>query len=181
MVLMADRPPELIDCGANQAIRQQGMYASHPTQVLNLPRPTPDLPARWLVSAIDGALGELTHGALHINCPFAESLYGPDDDDLYQDWLSTLGGWWQMRTPWLRVVHPTAVTVEPDWPLWRKKRGVVLVGQVTAQEGAQLTAWAEWPLIGDALSQTGQPLPYADLWLAHPTAVQQLQTADVVL
>lgn len=184
VVLTADRPPELIDCGANQAIRQQGMYASHPTQVLNLPRPTPDLPARWLVSAIDGAVGELTHGALHINCPFAEPLYGPDDDAVYQDWLATLGEWWQTRTPWLRVSHPTAVAVEPDWPLWRKKRGVVLVGRVTAQEGAQLTAWAEtlgWPLIGDALSQTGQPLPYADLWLAHPTAAQQLQAAEVVL
>lgn len=96
-VLTADRPPELIDCGANQAIRQQGMYASHPTQVLNLPRPTPDLPARWLVSAIDGAVWELTHGALHINCPFTEPLYGTNDDDLYQGWLATLGGWWQTR------------------------------------------------------------------------------------
>ena len=31
ILLTADRPPELIDCGANQAIRQPGMFASHPT------------------------------------------------------------------------------------------------------------------------------------------------------
>jgi 2-succinyl-5-enolpyruvyl-6-hydroxy-3-cyclohexene-1-carboxylate synthase len=30
IVLTADRPPELIDCGANQAIRQPGIFASHP-------------------------------------------------------------------------------------------------------------------------------------------------------
>jgi 2-succinyl-5-enolpyruvyl-6-hydroxy-3-cyclohexene-1-carboxylate synthase len=51
--LTADRPPELIDCGANQAIRQPGIFASHPAQSLALPRPSLDIPARWLLSAVD--------------------------------------------------------------------------------------------------------------------------------
>jgi 2-succinyl-5-enolpyruvyl-6-hydroxy-3-cyclohexene-1-carboxylate synthase len=34
ILLTADRPPELIDCGANQAIRQPGMFASHPSQTV---------------------------------------------------------------------------------------------------------------------------------------------------
>lgn len=55
ILLTADRPPELIDCGANQAIRQPGMFASHPTHSISLPRPTQDIPARWLVSTIDHA------------------------------------------------------------------------------------------------------------------------------
>ncbi|HCK0344563.1 TPA: 2-succinyl-5-enolpyruvyl-6-hydroxy-3-cyclohexene-1-carboxylate synthase, partial [Klebsiella variicola subsp. variicola] len=57
ILLTADRPPELIDCGANQAIRQPGMFASHPSQTISLPRPSQDIPARWLVSTIDQALG----------------------------------------------------------------------------------------------------------------------------
>ena len=40
ILLTADRPPELIDCGANQAIRQPGMFASHPSQTVSLPRPS---------------------------------------------------------------------------------------------------------------------------------------------
>ncbi len=59
ILLTADRPPELIDCGANRAIRQAGMFASHPSQTLSLPRPTQDIPARWLVSTIDNALAML--------------------------------------------------------------------------------------------------------------------------
>lgn len=67
ILLTADRPPELIDCGANQAIRQPGMFASHPTHSISLPRPTQDIPARWLVSTIDHALGTLHAGGVHIN------------------------------------------------------------------------------------------------------------------
>ena len=49
ILLTADRPPELIDCGANQAIRQPDIFATHPTQSLALPRPSQDIPARWLI------------------------------------------------------------------------------------------------------------------------------------
>lgn len=184
VVLTADRPPELIDCGANQAIRQPGMFASHPTHTLALPRPTPDIPARWLVSAVDDVVGRLTHGALHINCPFAEPLYGPDDPEAYSIWLQALGSWWQASSPWLRADESAPYcAAQPDWSAWRRKRGVVIVGRVPAESGEAIARWAEqlgWPLIGDVLSQSGQPLPHADLWLAHPQAYC-LQQAEIVV
>lgn len=70
------------------------MFASHPSQTLSLPRPTQDIPARWLVSTIDNALAMLHAGALHINCPFAEPLYG-DMNDTGLVWQQRLGDWWQ--------------------------------------------------------------------------------------
>ena len=183
ILLTADRPPELIDCGANQAIRQPGIFASHPTQSLALPRPSQDIPARWLLSAIDNIVGSVQTGAIHINCPFAEPLYG-EMDDTGLAWQQAPGDWWQGDKPWLRTDLSTGSGTQPDWFFWRQKRGVVVAGRMSAAEGKQVAAWAKtlgWPLIGDVLSQTGQPLPCADLWLGNARAVSELQQAQIVV
>ncbi|MGZ0800161.1 2-succinyl-5-enolpyruvyl-6-hydroxy-3-cyclohexene-1-carboxylic-acid synthase [Kluyvera ascorbata] len=183
ILLTADRPPELIDCGANQAIRQPGMFASHPSSTLSLPRPSQDIPARWLVSVVDDALGSLHSGGVHINCPFAEPLYG-DMDDTGLAWQQALGDWWQGEKPWLREALHQESAVQRDWFFWRQKRGVIVAGRMDAEEGKKVAEWAKtlgWPLIGDVLSQTGQPLPCADLWLSNPAAISELEQAQIVV
>lgn len=183
ILLTADRPPELIDCGANQAIRQPGIFGSHPSQTLSLPRPSHDIPARWLVSSIDNALGQLHSGGVHINCPFAEPLYG-EMDDTGLDWQQALGNWWQSDKPWLREGLRLESEPQRDWFFWRQKRGVVVAGRMSAAEGKKVAEWAKtlgWPLIGDVLSQTGQPLPCADLWLGNAKAVTELAQAQIVV
>ena len=183
VVLTADRPPELIDCGANQAIRQPGIFSTHPTQSINLPRPTQDIPARWLVSTIDNALGQLMGGAVHINCPFAEPLYG-EPDETGMGWQQALGDWWQSDKPWLRMGCAQEVMKQRDWFFWRQKRGVVIAGRLNADEGKQVASWAKtlgWPLISDVLSQTGQPLPCADLWLSNSLAITELAEAQIII
>lgn len=183
IMLTADRPPELIDCGANQAIRQQDIFASHPGVSVALPRPTADIPARWLVSTLDDALSGVKAGAVHINCPFAEPLYG-ELDDAGLAWQQALGEWWQSDQPWLRVSEGQACLKQRDWFFWRQKRGVVIAGRLSASEGELVAAWAKtlgWPLIGDVLSQTGQPLPCADLWLGNPRATELLSQAQLVI
>lgn len=181
--LTADRPPELIDCGANQAIRQPGIFAAHPAQSLALPRPSQDIPARWLISAIDHLMGSTPGGAVHINCPFAEPLYG-EMDDTGLGWQQAPGAWWQDDKPWLREDGPCGCIRQRDWFFWRQKRGVIVAGRMSAAEGKLVAAWAKtlgWPLIGDVLSQTGQPLPCADLWLGNARAVSELAQAQIVI
>ncbi|KOY61691.1 2-succinyl-5-enolpyruvyl-6-hydroxy-3-cyclohexene-1-carboxylic-acid synthase [Photorhabdus heterorhabditis] len=181
--LTADRPPELMDCGANQAIRQNGIFASHPCQTISLPRPTADITASWLVSVIDHAMANLQHGALHINCPFAEPLYG-NEEPPYDEWLRQLGDWWKSNKPWLSQPVANVVAEVQDWHYWQQKQGIVLAGRMSAQEGVKVAKWAKtlgWPLIGNALSQTGQPLPCADLWLNNPHAQEILAQAQLVV
>lgn len=184
VAVSADRPPELIGCGANQAITQPGIFASHVVSSLNLPRPCREIPARWLVTAIDTLMAQQRDGGgVHINCPFAEPLYG-DATEECSAWRQTLGDWWQGSGPWLRYPERSAVQPQPDWFAWRQRRGVILVGRVSAAEGQRLAEWAGelgWPLLGDVLSQTGQPLPSAALWLAHPHAAQLLAGAEIVV
>lgn len=183
ILLTADRPPELIDCGANQAIRQPGMFASHPDQTVSLPRPAQEIPARWLVSTLDNALGSLHGGAVHINCPFAEPLYG-ELDDSGLEWQRALGSWWQSDRPWLREDIRRESEKQRDWFFWRQKRGVIVAGRMSAAEGKRVAEWAQtlgWPLIGDVLSQTGQPLPCADLWLGNASAVNELAQAQIII
>jgi 2-succinyl-5-enolpyruvyl-6-hydroxy-3-cyclohexene-1-carboxylate synthase len=55
---------------------------------------------------------------------------------------------------------------------------------MSAAEGKLVAEWAQtlgWPLIGDVLSQTGQPLPCADLWLGNAKAVTELSQAQIVV
>lgn len=182
IVLSADRPPELIDCGANQAIEQVGLFAGH-AATLNLPRPTADIPARWLVSAIDSLLSQQRSGAVQINCPFAEPLYG-GDPAAYKSWHDELGKWWQEERPWLEHTSATQTPFNSTWSGWRQKRGVVIAGKMRAEEGVAVAAWASrlgWPLLADVQSQTGQPLPYASRWLSDPRAVKWLSGAEIVV
>ncbi|MGB9097844.1 2-succinyl-5-enolpyruvyl-6-hydroxy-3-cyclohexene-1-carboxylic-acid synthase [Erwinia sp.] len=182
IVLSADRPAELIDCGANQAIEQTGLFASHAVS-LNLPRPTPDIPASWLVSAIDSLLGQQESGAVQINCPFAEPLYG-GDPQAFQCWQDELADWWQDDAPWLKQVAAKATPVMPEWGRWHNAPGVAIAGKMSPEEGIAVARWASdlgWPLIADVQSQSGQPLPSAARWLQHPQAINWLSATQIVV
>jgi len=183
IVLSADRPPELIDCGANQAIAQPGIFAGHVGGALNLPRPSADIPARWLVSAIDALLQQHPAGAVHINTPFAEPLYG-EASLAFKAWHDELGDWWHEEKPWLNINADWATPFCSDWSRWRQKRGLVVAGKITAEEGVALAKWAEtlgWPLLADIQSHTGAPWPCSELWLQETHARQTLAEAEIVV
>lgn len=78
--LIVDRSSELIDCGANQVIRQSGMFVFYFTYSILLSRSIQDIFVRWLVFIIDYVFGTFYAGGVYINCSFVESLYGEMDD-----------------------------------------------------------------------------------------------------
>jgi len=93
IAISADRPEELHGCGANQAINQLGIFATHVRGELRLPSPDPSWSAGRLGRELDGVLGRLRGvdaGPVHINAPFREPLYGaPGQQDL-SAWLADL-------------------------------------------------------------------------------------------
>ncbi len=90
IILSADRPHELIDNGANQAIDQQGIFGRYPVYQQNLPSPTPTIPAAFVLSSVDQALAKqaLTPGVVHFNCMYPEPLYPGEHYQDFSDYLA---------------------------------------------------------------------------------------------
>lgn len=189
IVLSADRPPELIGCGANQAIEQQGIFGNYPITSLNLPKPSDVFGASWLVSVVEQACSRqvLEGGVVHINAPFAEPLYGADEAAIGTDnWLAPILPW--LNQPNHKWLHQQSTKLDiqthSNWDYWRTKRGVVVVGKLPRGRGVGLTKWAEmlgWSLICDVQSGVEASLPYADIWLSNKTVEKRLLQADIVI
>lgn len=77
ILLSADRPPELRDCCANQAIDQVKIFGSFVQWHIDLPCPDDRIPPQFVLTAIDQAVYQAVRspkGPVHINCMFREPL-----------------------------------------------------------------------------------------------------------
>jgi 2-succinyl-5-enolpyruvyl-6-hydroxy-3-cyclohexene-1-carboxylate synthase len=191
IILSADRPPELIDNGANQAIDQQGIFGHYPVYQLNLPSPTQTIPAAFVLSSVDQALAQQarTPGPVHFNCMYPEPLYPGDAYLDFDDYLAPLGDWLRSEKPWSpwQQSEQTCPS-QSDWEALRGKRGVIVAGRI--QDPAQGKAVAElaerlgWPLLADLQSQIrfdSRNLIHMDLALQNSCFVSELARAEVLL
>ncbi|MFM4769051.1 2-succinyl-5-enolpyruvyl-6-hydroxy-3-cyclohexene-1-carboxylic-acid synthase [Aeromonas allosaccharophila] len=191
IILSADRPPELIDNGANQAIDQQGIFGRYPVYQQNLPSPTPTIPAAFVLSSVDQALAKqaLTPGVVHFNCMYPEPLYPGEHYQDFADYLAPLGNWLGSRKPWSpwQQSEPSCPP-QPEWNEWQHKRGVIVAGRITdpaqAQAVAALAEQLGWPLLADLQSQIrfdSRNLIHVDLAINDPEFVAELGRAEVLL
>lgn len=188
VVLTADRPLELLECGANQAILQENMFADYPVAKVHLPRPSQDYSPQWLLSHLAQAYQrqDKTAGVVHINVPFPEPLYEADEEAIAQHpWWHSVKNWLQGDAPWVISHSPLhQTTPHPDWEIWREKKGVILAGRLTKEEGENLNHWANmmgWITITDVQANMPPSLPYADIWLANDTVRRKLLEADILI
>lgn len=191
IILSADRPHELIDNGANQAIDQQGIFGRYPVYQQNLPSPTPTIPAAFVLSSVDQALAKqvLTPGVVHFNCMYPEPLYPGEHYQDFSDYLAPLGDWLCSRKPWSpwQQSEPTCLP-QAEWESFRQQRGILVAGRITdpkqAQNAAALAEQLGWPLLADLQSQIrfdSRNLIHMDLALNDPEFVAELGRAEVLL
>ena len=188
IVLTADRPPELLECGANQAILQENMFADYPLANLNIPRPSQDYAASWLISKIEQACHKPAEeaGVIHINVPFAEPLYDANAEEIdVHPWLAPVQRWLSQNKSW--TTYPEQhqeVLIHEHWDQWRTKRGIIVAGRMPAEQAMGIASWANtmgWVLLTDIQSGVEASLPYADIWLANQTVKQKMLQADIVI
>ncbi|BBQ54833.1 2-succinyl-5-enolpyruvyl-6-hydroxy-3-cyclohexene-1-carboxylic-acid synthase [Aeromonas jandaei] len=191
IILSADRPHELIDNGANQAIDQQGLFGRYPVYQQNLPSPTPTIPAAFVLSSVDQALARqaLIPGVVHFNCMYPEPLYPGEHYQDFSDYLAPLGDWLSSQTPWSpwQQSEPTCPP-QAEWENFRQKRGIVVAGRITdpqqAEAAAELAERLGWPLLADIQSQLRfdrRNLIELDLALNNSAVAAELSRAEVLL
>lgn len=79
IIFTADRPQELLDCGANQVTDQMGMFRQYVRWQINLAIEE-SISDDCLKTTITQGIAKSTHdisGPVHINCMFREPFFGP--------------------------------------------------------------------------------------------------------
>ena len=150
ILLTADRPPELRDCGANQTCDQVKLFNNFVRWQVDLPCPDPCISDRYLASTIGHALVMATYppaGPVQINCMFREPLFSHSIESI------PIGH----RVSFTHATqHPSEETIH-TWKeiLSTKRRGVIIAGSCSTEIAESVFLLAEalkWPIFADILS-----------------------------
>jgi 2-succinyl-5-enolpyruvyl-6-hydroxy-3-cyclohexene-1-carboxylate synthase len=198
LVLSADRPPELRNCHAGQAINQVNLYGTYARWHTELALPEPSLAMlAYLRQTIVQAWGR-SHtpvpGPIHLNIPFRDPLVPIPDPDLLP-----LAQTFDQRQFFERVqpVSTASWGSKPDLPLqtWQAcDRGLIIAGPAIPRDAAayceaiaQLSHLLGWPVLAEGISPLRNAAtinPYListyDIALRNPEHAAQLQPAQVI-
>ncbi len=190
ILLTADRPQNLIDCGANQAINQREIFGSHVTASLELPNPFSGANLNWLLSSIDQLIHKQQHsgGALHINCPFPEPLYGEVDEKLAQRLMAQIhmapkGQWLNSDKPYTPRVSPSTLGVVTQ-EITQYHKPLFVIGSIDNEQASKVVNFAiEIGAVALCDPQSGASSKWAhyDLWFDLESAKEQLAECDAII
>lgn len=180
IVLTADRPPELRDCHAGQAIDQQKLYGSYVQFYHECAVPEATLPMlRYLRQTVAQGFSAAIRpaaGPVHLNCPFrdplppiAQALPAGIDAAAFAGFFDGLEN--------CRLAYPTMPS-PLNGPSWLKTapavEGVIVVGpndpaapQTFAQNVGRISLALGWPVLADALSPVRMHAAEAGHVVAH--------------
>lgn len=176
VVLTADRPPELHDCGAGQTMDQQHLFGRHMRFFQDLGAPAVGVDPAWLrrvaTRAVDRTRGPLA-GPVHLNVPFREPLWSPTapaSDAPSPPPADILRGRPSLSAEQLDTVAAA---------LRAARRGAIVCGPVTGVPEPhavdairRLAAALDWPLIAD---------PVSGLRFGRAEGAHVIATADALL
>lgn len=163
LLLTADRPPELIDTGANQTIRQDCFFGTYARWSTEVPCPTADISPTMVLTTIDQAVYQSktqSPGPVHLNCRFREPLE-PQETPVSPGYTNVISTWQNSGRPFT-VYESPKLTIQEEQLCPIKEliegadRGMIVVGQLTAEAQrnavSELADCLQWPVYADITS-----------------------------
>ena len=166
LLLTADRPPELRDTGADQTIRQPGIFGASVrwSADLGVAEDREDAVATWRATASRAyhaarGLGG-SPGPVHLNAAFREPTVTDSEDGRMQApaFVTSLDGR-DRSAPWVRSMHVVRVLAHDDLVAFARRlvsheRGLILVGSgaedaASADAVAALSRVTGWPVLAE--------------------------------
>ncbi len=189
IIISADRPAELLNCDANQAIDQHTLFASYPVFFAQIVQPSTDIKANYLLTTIDQGLNVQRNqpAPIHFNIAFAEPLYPTAEMTDYQDYLSSLKNWRVNHRPFTAFINHHVVTLPECTYLQDKKVLFIIAKMQNDKEASSITEFCKennFVLLVDIQSTQGvqkNTLSYYDLLLVNSHFYQLLQQVDIII
>ncbi|WP_210364809.1 2-succinyl-5-enolpyruvyl-6-hydroxy-3-cyclohexene-1-carboxylic-acid synthase [Bacillus sp. REN3] len=158
IVLTADRPHELRDVGAPQAIDQIHLYGKNVKWFVEMatPEKTDDMIryARTVCARAAATASSHPAGPVHLNFPFREPLIPVMDDKLFET-TERSSGYVEIQTG--NLCLPDEVYAELGKDLSHYSKGIIVCGQMDndrfAEEVTVLAEKLKFPILADPLSQ----------------------------
>lgn len=163
LVLSADRPPELRETGANQTIRQPGMFANYLRWQFDFPTPDEKIPPQMVLTTVDQAVYRMLHspvGPVHLNFMFREPL-APSPESIGEKYLGGLKTWRENAIPYTKYSLPRSMPdieslEETIATVKNSKRGLLVVGRLHCLREqyaiSRLAQKLNWPVFADIAS-----------------------------
>lgn len=158
IVLTADRPHELRDVGAPQAIDQIHLYGKNVKWFVEMapPEKTDEMIryARTVCARAAATASSYPAGPVHLNFPFREPLIPKMDEGLFE-LAERSGGYVDIQTGHLSLSDELFGKISEDLSAYRK--GIIVCGQIDncefAEEVISLADQLKFPILADPLSQ----------------------------
>lgn len=189
IVISADRPVALLNCGANQAIDQHEIFANYPIFFTQIVQPSTEIKANYLLTTIDHGLNlqQNQPAPIHFNMAFAEPLYPTDEKIDYHHYLNSLKKWPTNNIPFTMFVKNQVARL-PESHLLSGKKILIVMGKMQDKKKAlavtQFCKENNIALLADIQSSqcaVVNNLKYYDLLLQSPNFKKLLGQADVII
>lgn len=186
LVITADRPFELHDCGANQTVFQSRMFANHVVKNFDLGPPSPLIPMDALLAIFENAVWAGTgakKGPVHVNMQLREPLANlPHPHEIP----------WETSVHTHRVFAANKIATRPHADLLDALvgPGLIVVGELLPQHGQEkILAFAQrcgWPIFADIASNMrtivdDKIVTHYDLKLLNPDFRKSLDTIKTIV